>query len=175
MAGHNKWTQIKRQKGVEDAKRARLFSQLSRAIGQAAAAAGDRDHPAVKRAIEAAKAANMPAANIERAISKARGGDDNIEPVRYEAYGPGGAALVIEAATPNPQRLTQELKHLLGQYDGRLAKPGTALWAFQKTAAGWITKVPAPAAPAARQRQLTELVTALTHHPDIKTVVSNAL
>jgi transcriptional/translational regulatory protein YebC/TACO1 len=95
MAGHNKWTQIKRQKGVEDAKKSKLFSVLAKTITlEAKKVRGDRNSPTLRRAIEKAREGNMPSENIERAIERATGaGETNLESVTYEGYGPGGIAL----------------------------------------------------------------------------------
>ncbi|MBP7805209.1 MAG: YebC/PmpR family DNA-binding transcriptional regulator, partial [Candidatus Pacebacteria bacterium] len=104
MAGHNKWTQIKRQKGASDAKRSQLFSKLSRMISsQVKVANGDRNALLVRQAIEKAKAADMPVDTIERAISKATESKE-MESITYEAYGPGGAGMIIEVLTDSRNR-----------------------------------------------------------------------
>src|SRR3989344_8149040 len=143
MSGHNKWTQIKHQKGAADAKRSKVFSMLSRQITiEAKQAGGDpstklgtgSNHPGLRHAIERAKAANMPNDNIDRAVEKRLGnrGEGLVE-VIYEAYGPCGAALIITGITDNKNRTSQEIKHLLSLHGGNLAAQGAALWAFGKT------------------------------------------
>src|SRR3989344_1176745 len=99
-------------------------------------AKGDKTAPNVRTAVEKARAANMPMDNIERALTKASGEGAELEGVTYEAYGPGGCALVLEAYTDNRNRTVQELKHLLSLHGGSLANPGAAIWAFQKNTGG---------------------------------------
>lgn len=137
MSGHSKWAQIKYKKGAVDAKRGRLFSQLSRIITLAAKHGGrDPDmNAALRVAIEKAKQANMPSSNIDRAIARAGEKDaSTLEEVRYEAYGPGGAALIIEGITDNSNRTSNELKHVLQKHGGKFAEPGAVSWMFEKKA-----------------------------------------
>lgn len=133
MAGHNKWTQIKRQKGASDAKRSQLFGKLARMISsQVKVAGGDRNATAVKQAIEKARAADMPADTIERAISKATEQKD-LETIVYEAYGPGGAGLLIEVMTDSRNRAAQEVRHALAKNGFALGAIGSVMWGFRKT------------------------------------------
>ena len=112
MAGHSKWAKLKHTKGKTDAQKSKLFSKLVRFITiEIKKAKGDRTAPGVRTAIEKARAANMPSDNIERALQKAEDGAE-MERVVYEAYGPGGSALVIEGYTDWRNRTSQELKHL---------------------------------------------------------------
>lgn len=133
MSGHSKWAQIKRQKGVADVKKGKVFSQLSKMITIAAKNGGDPDfNPSLRIAIEKAKKENMPADNIERAIKKGTGELEGnaIEEVLYEAYGPGGIALIIEAATDNSNRTVSEIKHILSRNNGRMGETGSVKWMF---------------------------------------------
>lgn len=133
MSGHSKWAQIKRQKGVADVKKGKIFSQLSKIITIAAKNGGDPDfNPSLKIAIEKAKKENMPADNIERAIKKGTGKLEGsaMEEVLYEAYGPGGIALTIEAATDNSNRTVSEIKHILSRNNGRIGEAGSVKWMF---------------------------------------------
>src|SRR6185369_1468208 len=135
MAGHSKWAKLKHTKGKTDAQKAKLFSKLVRIIGvELKKAKGDKTAANVRNAVERALAANMPKDNIERVLSKNDGAE--LEQVVYEAYGPGGCALVIEGYTDSRNRTSQELKHLLSQHGGTLATPGAAMWAFSKNAEG---------------------------------------
>src|ERR1700689_1706334 len=110
MAGHSKWAKLKHVKGKSDAQKSKTFSKLVRIISvEAKKAKGDRNAAGVRAAVEKAKEANMPADNIERALAKASGGAE-LEQVTYEAYGPGGVAMIIEAYTDNRNRTVQELK-----------------------------------------------------------------
>ena len=139
MSGHNKWSQIKRQKGATDAKRSKLFGKFARLItSESKISAGNISAPALRAIIEKAKAANMPSDNIDRAIKKGTGADaGEMEHITYEAYGPGGAALIIEALTDSKNRAAAEVKHTLSKHGGVLAAIGAAVWAFTKTSEGW--------------------------------------
>ncbi|MCK9379364.1 MAG: YebC/PmpR family DNA-binding transcriptional regulator [Candidatus Moranbacteria bacterium] len=135
MSGHSKWSQIKRQKGVTDAKRSQIFGKLSKIISLAARKGEKPDmNPELRVAIEKAKAANMPADNIERAIKKGAGKLEGaqLENMRYEAYGPGGTAIIMEGITDNKNRTTQEIKHLLSKNGANLAQTGAVTWAFEQ-------------------------------------------
>lgn len=135
MSGHNKWTQIKRQKGTNDAKRSQAFAKLSKVITLSAKNGGDPDaNPVLKIAIEKAKQVNMPADNIKKAIQKGTGelAGENIEEVLYEAYGPEGVALIIEATTDNNNRTVSEVKHILSVHGGRLGESGSVKWMFDR-------------------------------------------
>ncbi len=133
MSGHSKWKQIKRQKGVADVKKGKVFSQISKMITIAAKNGGDPDfNPSLRIAIEKAKKENMPADNIEKAIKKGTGELEGsaIEEVLYEAYGPGGVALIIEATTDNSNRTVSEIKHILSRSGGRIGEAGSVKWMF---------------------------------------------
>lgn len=142
MSGHSKWAQIKRKKGVADVKRGEVFSKIARMI-IVAARGGDKNpelNHKLKTAIEKARAVNMPKDVIERAIAKAAGTEGAMEEFIYEAYGPEGAAMLIEGITDSKNRSTQEIKHLLSEYGGKLANPGTVQWMFEKKTAIEIPK-----------------------------------
>jgi len=137
MAGHSKWAQIKRTKAVVDAKRGAVFTRLGREITVAARAGGD---PAgnfqLRTAIEKAKAAGVPNANIERAIAKGSGqagGEGNqFEAVRYEGYGPGGVAVLIEAFTDNRNRTAADLRLAFSKHGGNLGDSGCVSYLFEQ-------------------------------------------
>ena len=140
MAGHSHWAKIKRAKGANDAKRGKVWSKIARKIIIAARNGGDpRDNLALRYTIDEAKAANMPKHTIENAIAKGTGelGGENYEPVTYEAYAPGGVALVIEGLTNNPSRTAPDLRSILEKNGGNLASRGAV--AFQFTKQGVIT------------------------------------
>ena len=133
MAGHNKWTQIKRQKGAADVQKSKIFSKLTKIIALAAKKGEDQSaNPELRAAIDKAKAENMPTDNIERAVKKGGGkaNGGNLESVRYEAYGPGGTAVIIDAITDNKNRTVAEIKHILSQNNAKLAERGAVVWAF---------------------------------------------
>ncbi len=136
MAGHSKWAQIKRKKGVTDAKRGQLFTKLGREIAVAVRAGGPKseENSALRLAVERARASNMPNANIERAIERASGGPDGsqLEEVRYEAYGPGGAALLIDSLTDNRNRTVSEVRAALTRAGVSMAESGAVAWLFEQ-------------------------------------------
>jgi YebC/PmpR family DNA-binding regulatory protein len=175
MAGHSKWAKLKHVKGKTDAQKAKTFSKLVRFITiEIKKSKGDRNAAGVRTAIEKAKAANMPADNIQRALDKASGQGAEPEAVVYEAYGPGGCALVVEAYTDNRNRTVQELKHLLALHGGTLANPGAAMWAFQKNAEGKLEAMMPIELSNEDAQKMAELSDALEDHDDINNVYSNA-
>ncbi len=174
MAGHNKWSQIKRKKGAEDAKKSKLFSMLGRAITlESKKSGGNRNSPGLARAIELARKENMPNEPIDRAIAKGVGaGAESFEEVMYEAYGPGGVAIIMEGVTDSKNRTNQEIKHVLSQYDGTLGGQGSVTWAFTKADGAWKPNMPMQIEDAEMEK-LGALVDALEEHPDIKNVAIN--
>ena len=136
MAGHNKWKQIKRKKAVTDARRGAAFTKLIKEITVAAKAGGGdpNGNARLRVAIDAAKAANMPADNIERAVKKGTGELEGVsyEEVTYEGYGPGGAAIFIEVTTDNANRTVAELRNLFSKNGGNLGTSGSVAWMFDR-------------------------------------------
>jgi YebC/PmpR family DNA-binding regulatory protein len=136
MSGHSKWSTIKRQKGAADAKRGQLFTKLAREISIAARQGlPDPDsNTRLRLAVDRAKAANMPKDNIERAIQRAAGAGagDQYEEVYYEGYGPGGAALMIQAQTDNRNRTVSEVRAVLTRAGGTLGENGSVGWMFDQ-------------------------------------------
>jgi YebC/PmpR family DNA-binding regulatory protein len=140
MAGHSHWAKIKRAKGANDAKRGKIWSKIARKIIIAARGGGDpRDNLNLRYTIDEAKAANMPKDTIEKAILKGTGelGGENYETATYEAYAPGGIALMIEALTNNRARTAPELRSIFEKHGGNLANSGAV--SFQFTRQGLIT------------------------------------
>ena len=136
MAGHNKWSKIKRKKGVNDAKRGALFTKLIREITVAARdGGGDPEYNArLRLAVDTAKSNSMPAENIDRAIKKGTGELEgvNYEEATYEGYGPGGVALFIECLTDNTNRTVADVRHALLKFDGSLGTDGSVAWQFDR-------------------------------------------
>lgn len=176
MSGHSKWAQIKRQKSVTDAARSRIFSRYARLLTvESKKAGGVVSAPNLASAIARAKAVNMPKENIERAIAKGTAKDaGELLDVLYEAYGPGGVAILIEAVTDSKNRTTQELKHLLSQHNVELASPGAASWAFSKAAGLLTPNEPLVDLGEEDASKIDALLTALDDHDDIQRVVTNA-
>jgi len=137
VSGHSKWSSIKHQKAVKDARRGAAFTKLARAI-QVAAKEGGGDvegNPSLALAVQKAREASMPKDNIERAIAKGTGEGadaDTLETVLYEGYGPGGVALLIEAVTDNRNRTGAAVRHLLTKHAGNLGEPGSVAYLFDK-------------------------------------------
>ena len=137
MSGHSKWSSIKHKKGAADAKRGKLFTKLARAITVAARDGGGNvdANPALGLAVQKARDASMPKDNIQRAIDRGTGeGDDAaaIEAVTYEGYGPGGAAILVEALTDNRNRTGSEVRHAFEKHGGSLGEPNSVAWQFEK-------------------------------------------
>lgn len=177
MAGHSKWAQIKRQKSVTDAARSRVFSRFARLIAlESKKSAGNLSAPGLSAALARAKAANMPKENIERAIAKGASKDSgSLEQVIYEAYGPGGVALLVSALTDNKNRTTQEIKHLLSTEGVELAAPGAASWAFSKQPDGLYTpNEPVMEVASADEERLGSILNALDEHDDVQQIFTNA-
>ncbi|HHX70609.1 MAG: YebC/PmpR family DNA-binding transcriptional regulator [Miniphocaeibacter sp.] len=136
MAGHNKWSKIKNKKGNEDARRGKVFTKLAREIIVAVKEGGaDPEYNAsLKTAIEKAKAENMPNDNIERAIKKGSGSNDqdNYEEVVYEGYGPAGVAVIVSCLTDNRNRTAPEVRHAFDKYGGNLGQTGSVMFTFER-------------------------------------------
>jgi len=137
MSGHSKWSSIKHKKGAADAKRGKLFTKLARAITVAARdGGGDPDgNPTLATAVQKARDASMPKDNIQRAIDRGSGaGSDagSIEHIVFEGYGPGGAAILVEALTDNRNRTSADVRHAFSKHHGSLGEPGSVAWIFEK-------------------------------------------
>ncbi|MEM7651779.1 MAG: YebC/PmpR family DNA-binding transcriptional regulator [Pseudomonadota bacterium] len=136
MAGHSQFKNIMHRKGAQDAKRAKIFTKLIREI-TVSARTGLPDpaaNPRLRAAIAAARQANMPRDNIDRAIKKATGGEDgtNYEEIRYEGYGPGGVALIVEALTDNRNRTASEVRAAFNKYNGNLGEANSVSFQFDR-------------------------------------------
>ena len=136
MSGHSKWHTIKHKKGAADAKRGKIFTRLIKELTVAARHGGGDPNmnPRLRTIVADAKAANMPRENIERAIRRGTGEEPGVvyDEITYEAYGPGGVALMIESLTDNKNRTVGELRHLLQKYNGNLAAENAVAWMFSR-------------------------------------------
>jgi len=136
MAGHNRWTQIKRQKGAADAKRGKIFSKLARELIVAAREGGGDPamNARLRMVIFKCKAASMPADNIDRAIARATGGGEgaNYDQLTYEIFGPGGVAILVEVSTDNRNRTAADVRHLATKHGGNIATTGAVSRLFQR-------------------------------------------
>jgi len=135
MSGHSKWATIKHKKGALDAKRGKIFTRLIKEITMAAKGGGDPDkNPRLRTAIQAAKAENMPADNIKRAIQRGTGElpGATYEEFQLEGYGPGGVAVLAELSTDNRNRTISEIRHVFTKHGGNLGEAGSVAWMFHK-------------------------------------------
>ncbi|MBU1016796.1 YebC/PmpR family DNA-binding transcriptional regulator [Patescibacteria group bacterium] len=175
MSGHSKWANIKRQKGVNDAKKARVFTKIARAIAVSAQkGGGDPDsNPNLRLAIEKAHSANMPKENITRAIAKGSGtglGAQRLEEIRYEGYGPGGVAILVDVLTDNRNRTTAEIRNIFSKLGGSLGEVGSALYVFGKDPENPTFTVPLEEK---LKNKVLELLETLDDQDDTQEVYSN--
>src|SRR3989344_7007663 len=171
MGGHNKWSQIKRQKGANDGAKAVVWGELEKRIAvESKKANGDVNAASLRAIIETAKKANMPKDTIERAVAKGMSTDAGaLESISYETYGPGGIAIIIDALTDSRNRTAQEIKHLLSECGLSLAAPGSALWAFEKTAEGYTPKTMVPLSETDNEK-LLRVMEKIDAHDDVEGV-----
>ena len=174
MSGHNKWSKIKHKKAATDAQKSKVFGKLSRLIAvESKKAGGDVNSPSLRVAIEKAKQSNMPTDNINRAVQKGVSDTSStLEEVLYEAYGPGGVAIIISGLTDNKNRTAAEMKHLLGKQGLSLAEPGSALWAFGKEGQEYSAKTTITISQEDNIK-LETIVENLLDHDDVLNVYSN--
>jgi YebC/PmpR family DNA-binding regulatory protein len=136
MSGHSKWATTKHRKGAADAKRGKLFTKIIREMTVAARSGGAdvTGNPRLRMAVTKAKEANMPADNIKKAIQRGTGELPGVqyEEMTYEGYGPGGAAVLLDALTDNKNRTAAEIRHLFGKYGGNMGETGSVAWMFEK-------------------------------------------
>lgn len=176
MSGHNKWSKIKHKKGAADAVKSKVFGKLAQLIAlESKKSGGNVDSPGLRSVIDRAKAASMPKGNIERAVDKGAGADGvSFEEVLYEAYGPGGIAMIIEAVTDNKNRTTPEIRHILSKQGLELAATGSAAWAFTKNADGYKPNSTTEINDADGEK-LETLLEILDEQDDVQDVYTNAV
>ncbi len=175
MAGHNKWSKIKRQKEKTDAQKSKIYGKMVRLITvEAKKAGGNLSSPGLKALIERARAANVPNDNIERAIKKSSESSAAMESVTYEAYGPGGCAIVVEALTDNKNKAVQEVKLVLSRNGYALAGIGSVTWAFERnTDMEWIPKTTIPLSEEDGNK-LSQIIDELEESDEVQDVYTNA-
>jgi len=175
MSGHSHWAGIKHKKEITDKKRGKIFSKLLKAISAAVQSEPDPNfNPRLRTAIAKAREASVPADNIERAIKKASD-SENLEGLTFEAYGPGSAAILIEALSDNRNRAVQEIKTILRDYEGKWAESGSVRWAFDPApeGGGWNAKFPQDI-PENEKQKLIILLETLEDNDDVQNVYTNA-
>ena len=175
MSGHNKFSKIKRLKAKNDAQKSKIFSKMVKLISVASRKSkGDINSSELRSAIEKARSIDMPNDSIERAVKKAseKGGAE-METIMYEAYGPGGVAIIIEALTDNRNKAAGEVKHILSANGSALASPGSASWAFEKKDGEWIPKTTMSVSEEDSPK-LEALIDALEENDEVQEVYTNA-
>ncbi len=176
MSGHNKWSKIKHKKAASDAKRSMVFSKLLRAITtEAKIAGGNTESPNLRSAIERARKENVPNDNIERAVKKGLSPDTtHMETIQYEAYGPGGVGIIIEALTSNRNKAAQEVKYILSKHNCALGAIGSVTWAFKKNGSEW-TPVNTVSITEEDGEKLSLLIDDLEDNEEVQHVYTNAI
>ncbi|MCK5021844.1 MAG: YebC/PmpR family DNA-binding transcriptional regulator [Candidatus Pacebacteria bacterium] len=174
MSGHNKWSKIKHKKAATDAKKSKIFSKLAKLITvESKAVKGDINSPSLKTAIEQAKTANMPSDNIARAIKKGTSADaGSMEANTYEAYGPGGCALIIETLTDSKNRTAAEIRHILSKNGLTLAGVGSVTWSFTKEANKWVPQNTLPLSDEDMEKT-AKVIEDLEDNDDVQEVFTN--
>ncbi|MBU0723115.1 YebC/PmpR family DNA-binding transcriptional regulator [Patescibacteria group bacterium] len=174
MSGHNKWSKIKHKKAASDSKKSKIYSKLVKLIQiESKTSNGDVSSPGLRSVIEKAKAENMPKETIDRAVKKGLANDTALmEHVVYEAYGPGGCAMIIEGITDNKNRSAAEIKHILSKNGLTLAAPGSAIWAFKKTDGVWVAETTTQITDT-EEEKLEKLIEEITDQDDVQEVYIN--
>lgn len=176
MSGHSHWAGIKHKKEATDQKRGKVFSKLLAAVSAAAKSEPNPDfNPRLRTAILKAREASVPQENIERAVKHAAEAGANLEELTFEAYGPGGIAIMIAAISDNKNRTVQEIKTVLKESGGKWAESGSVRWAFEPAGAEgeWNAKFPQEVTPHDRQK-LASLTEALEENDDVQKIFTNA-
>ena len=176
MSGHSKWSKVRHQKAVTDVRKGKVFSKMAKMIAIAARKGKDPSmNPDLRLAIEKARQVNMPNDNIQRAIKRGTGKDKStqLEEIIYEAYGPNGTPIIIEAITDNKNRTLSEIKHILSNHNSKLAQTGSVKYLFDKKEDGWVPQYPINIIDKPLKNQLTKLFEALDENDDVKEIYSN--
>lgn len=179
MSGHSKWSTIKHKKGVLDAKRGKLFSQLSKNIRVAVKEGKSGDpsqNPALRLAMEKARAANMPGDNVQRAIQRALGvgSGGKLEEITYEGYGPLGVGFIVIAITDNRMRTGSEVRNVFEKNGGSLGGPGSVMFQFQRTETGYHPTMPLEITDPQDQQKIENFEEALQNHDDVEEIYHSA-
>lgn len=178
MSGHSHWAGIKHKKEIVDAKRGKIFSKLLAAISVAAKSEPNPDfNPRLRTAIAKAKDAGVPREGIDRATARADGSGANLEELLFEAYGPGGTAIIIEVVSDNRNRTVQEIKAILKEHGGKWAETGSVQWAFEaaqvQDGGGWRAKLTRKLSED-DAKKLGSLVETIEKNDDVHTIFTNA-
>lgn len=174
MSGHSHWAGIKHKKEITDQKRGKVFSKLLALISAAARTEPNPDfNPRLRTAVAKAREAAVPAENIERAIKRASDSSEGLDELLFEAYGPAGVAILVEAISSSRNRTVQEIKTILRDHNGKWAEAGSVQWAFEKTSDGWVARFPQEISNEDGEK-LAALVEALEDNDDVQNVYVTA-
>lgn len=175
MSGHNKWSKIKHKKAASDGVKSKVFSKHASLIAmESRLAGGNLASASLQAAIERAKKDSMPKENIDRAVAKGAGADGaKLESVIYEAYGPGGVAMIITTVTDNNNRTAPEIRHIFTKAGLQIGTPNSSMWAFTKTADGYIPQNPIDISDEDGEK-LASLIEALEENDDVQDVYTTA-
>lgn len=179
MAGHSKWHNIKNRKAATDAKKAKVFSELAKKIRIAVkeSGSGDVNSPGLKTLLEKARAANMPREKIQRAIDcglgKGKGG--MVSEIKYEIFGPGGAAMIAIVFTDNINRTGSEIKNILKQHAASLGSPGSVQYLFKREASGDFSPNMSFDISDLDKENLKKLIEALNEHEEVEDIYCNVV
>jgi YebC/PmpR family DNA-binding regulatory protein len=179
MSGHSKWSNIKVKKAAEDAKKSKVFAQISKAIRLAVRQSGVGDpnqNPTLRLAVEKARQANMPGENVRRAIDRGLGKGDAgaLEEIVYEAFGPGGVGFYIVVQTDNKNRTGSEIRTMIVKAGGSLGGPGSTAYMFQRNGNELHTIIPMEVADEETKEKAQDLFDSLESHDDVEAVYWNA-
>ena len=174
MAGHNKWSKIKHKKASTDAQKSKVFSRLAKLVtAESKKCGGDRSAPALKSAIDQAKAENMPAQNIDRAIERGVGANaETLEAITYEMYGPGGCAVLMHTLTDNKNRTAAEVRHIITRNGYTVGAPGSAAWIFSKQGDETVPNTTVDLSDD-DEKKLETLIEELNEQEDVQEIITN--
>ena len=182
MSGHSKWSTIKHKKGATDAKRGKLFSQLSKNIRIAVKDGGTGDsknNPALRLALDKARAGNMPNDIVQRAIDRGlgKGKTGRIEEILYEGFGPGGVGFLVTVLTENKQRTGAQVRNIFSKNEGSLGGPGSVKYLFKRSENGsdYVPNMPMSITDEHTQKQIQSLVDALRDNEDVEDIFYSAV
>lgn len=178
MAGHSKWNNIKHKKGATDAKKAKVFSAISKLIKSAVKEGGSGDpdaNPSLRPLLDKARSANMPKEKVMRAIDRGLGktaAGTTFQETLYEGYGPGGVACLVQAVTDNPNRTGGDIRFIFSKHGGSLGGPNSASFMFQRSSdgSGYEPTMPLQIEDEKQLSQLVQMIAALREHDDVEDV-----
>lgn len=176
MSGHSKWSTIKHKKALTDAKKSKVFSKVSSLITIAARKGGDPDkNPTLRAVMEKAREINLPKENIERAIKRGTGeiSGASLEEITYGAFGPGGAAILINVITDNKNRTLAEIKQILLEHNAKFAEVSSLQWMFRREGADWVANAPIKIEDENIKKELAALYEALDEQQDVNEIYDN--